>query len=84
MLVGAAPVDEVSTHVLGRSAAAPTRSGGQQSMERLQRLPQQDEAPTMTEYATALSAITILCLGAFALVAAANTGALAHVAGYFT
>jgi Flp pilus assembly pilin Flp len=43
-----------------------------------------EDAQTMTEYARTLSVITIFCLAAFALVAAASTGALTHVAGYLT
>ena len=53
-------------------------------MHKLYRLLRQDDAQTMAEYATTLTVITILCLGAFALLAAASTGALARVAGYFT
>jgi hypothetical protein len=43
-----------------------------------------EHAQTMTEYATTLSVSTIFCLAAFALLAAASTGALTRVAGYFT
>ena len=53
-------------------------------MQKLYSLLQQDEAQTMTEYATMLSVITLFCLAAFALVAAASTGALTRVAGLFT
>jgi hypothetical protein len=53
-------------------------------MQKLYNLLQQDEAQTMTEYATVLTVITIFCLAAFALLAAASTGSIARVAGYFT
>jgi len=53
-------------------------------MQKIYSLLQQDEAQTMTEYATVLTVITIFCLGAFALLAAASTGAIARVASYFT
>jgi Flp pilus assembly pilin Flp len=53
-------------------------------MQKLYRLLQQDDAQTMTEYATVLTVITIFCLAAFALLAAASTGAISRVAGYFT
>jgi len=43
-----------------------------------------DEAQTMAEYATVLSVITLACLAAFALLAAASTGAITRVADYFT
>jgi hypothetical protein len=43
-----------------------------------------EDAQTMAEYATTLSVITIFCLAAFALLAAASTGALTRVAGYLT
>ena len=51
-------------------------------MQKLYRLLQQDEAQTMTEYATVLTVITVFCLAAFALLAAASTGAIARVAGF--
>ena len=44
----------------------------------------QDAGPTMTEYATTLSVITLSCLTAFALLAAASSGTLTRVVGYFT
>jgi Flp pilus assembly pilin Flp len=50
-------------------------------MQRLFILLAQDDAQTMTEYATVLTVITIACLTAFALLAAASTGAMARVAG---
>lgn len=53
-------------------------------MQKLYRLLQQDEAQTMTEYATVLTVITIFCLAAFALLAAASTGAITRVASLFT
>ena len=53
-------------------------------MQKLYRLLQQDEAQTMTEYATVLTVITVFCLTAFVLLGAASTGALTRVAGYLT
>jgi Flp pilus assembly pilin Flp len=53
-------------------------------MQKLYNLLRQDDAQTMAEYATTLSVITLLCLAAFALLAAASTGALMRVAGYLT
>jgi Flp pilus assembly pilin Flp len=53
-------------------------------MQKLISLLQREEAQTMTEYAVVLTVITIACLGAFTLLAAASTGAIARVAGYFT
>jgi hypothetical protein len=53
-------------------------------MRKLYNLPEQDAGPTMTEYATTLSVITLSCLTAFAMLAAASTGALMRVVGYFT
>ena len=53
-------------------------------MQKLYCLLRQDDGQTMTEYATTLSLITIFCLAAFALLAAASTGALMRVAGYLT
>ena len=44
------------------------------------RLIRQD-GQTMSEYATVLTVVTITCLAAFALLAAAATGALTRVAG---
>jgi hypothetical protein len=41
-------------------------------MQKLYRSLQQDGAPTVTEYATTLMVITVFCLGAFGLVAAAG------------
>jgi hypothetical protein len=38
----------------------------------------------MTEYATVLTIVTVFCLAAFALLAAASTGALARVASLLT
>jgi hypothetical protein len=43
-----------------------------------------ESGPTMTEYARTLSVLTIFCLSAFALVAAASTGTLTRFAGYLT
>jgi Flp pilus assembly pilin Flp len=53
-------------------------------MQELHSRLQREHAQTMTEYATTLSVITIFCLAAFALLAAASTGALTRVAGYLT
>ena len=53
-------------------------------MQKLYRLLQQDEAQTMTEYATVLTVVTIACLSALALLAAAASGALGRVAALFT
>ena len=53
-------------------------------MQRLYSLLPRDEGQTMTEYATVLSVVTLACLTAFALLAAASTGALTRVAGLFT
>jgi Flp pilus assembly pilin Flp len=53
-------------------------------MQKLYNRLRREDAQTMTEYATTLSVITIFCLAAFALIAAASTGALTRVAGYFT
>jgi Flp pilus assembly pilin Flp len=39
------------------------------------------DGQTMTEYATVLTVVTLACLAAFALLAAASTGALTRVAG---
>jgi Flp pilus assembly pilin Flp len=38
----------------------------------------------MAEYGVVLTVITIACLAAFTLLAAASTGAITRVAGYFT
>jgi Flp pilus assembly pilin Flp len=53
-------------------------------MQKLYRLLAREDAQTMAEYATVLTVITIACLGAFALLAAASTGAISEVAGMFT
>ena len=53
-------------------------------MQKLYTLLAQDEAQTMTEYGVVLTVITIAALGAFVLLAAASTGAIARVAGLFT
>lgn len=53
-------------------------------MQKLYSLLARDEGQTMTEYATVLTVITIACLGAFALLAAASSGAITRVAGLFT
>ena len=53
-------------------------------MQKLYNLLPRDDGQTMAEYATTLSVITLFCLAAFALLAAASTGALMRVVGYFT
>ena len=53
-------------------------------MQKLNSLVSQEAGPTMAEYATTLSVITLSCLAAFALLAAASTGTLTRVVGYFT
>ena len=53
-------------------------------MQKLFNLLAPNEGQTMTEYATVLTVITLACLTAFALLAAASSGAVARVAGYFT
>jgi hypothetical protein len=50
-------------------------------MHKLVTLLARDEAQTLPEYATVLSVITIGCLLAFAVLAAAVTGQIARVAG---
>ncbi|MEP6909683.1 MAG: hypothetical protein ABI896_04525 [Actinomycetota bacterium] len=52
-------------------------------MQKLYTLLANDEGQTMTEYATVLTVITLACLGAFALLAAASSGAIARIAGIF-
>ena len=44
----------------------------------------QDEGQTMAEYGVVLTVITLTALSSFMLLAAASTGALTRVAGYFT
>lgn len=53
-------------------------------MQKLHSLLPHQEGQTLAEYATVLSVITIFCVAAFALLAAASTGAIARVAGLFT
>lgn len=53
-------------------------------MQKLYSLLAREEAQTMAEYATVLTVITLACLGAFALLAAASTGAIGDVAALFT
>lgn len=43
-----------------------------------------EEGQTMAEYGVVLTVITLGALTAFTLLAAASTGALTRVAGYFT
>jgi len=44
----------------------------------------QNEGQTMAEYATVLTVITIACLAAFVVLAAASSGAIRQIASYFT
>ena len=53
-------------------------------MQKLYSLLAREDAQTMAEYATVLTVITLACLGAFALLAAASTGAIGRVAGLLT
>ena len=53
-------------------------------MQKLYTLLAQDEGQTMAEYGVVLTVITLGALTAFTLLAAASTGALTRVAGYFT
>lgn len=53
-------------------------------MEKLYSLLAREDAQTMAEYATVLTVITLACLGAFALLAAASSGAIGRVAALFT
>lgn len=82
-MVTAASVDDVSNPPLG-ALRPPIRQEVCSPMQKLYRLLQQDDAQTMTEYATVLTVITVFCLAAFALLAAASTGALSRVASLLT
>jgi Flp pilus assembly pilin Flp len=53
-------------------------------MQKLYSLLAQHEGQTMAEYATVLTVITIACLAAFVLLAAASSGAIQKVAALFT
>jgi len=53
-------------------------------MEKLYSLLAREEAQTMAEYATVLTVITLACLGAFALLAGASSGAIGRVAALLT
>lgn len=53
-------------------------------MQKLNSLVKQDTGPTVSEYATTLSVVTLSCLAAFAVLAAASTGVLTRLAGYLT
>jgi Flp pilus assembly pilin Flp len=53
-------------------------------MQKLISLLANDEGQTMAEYATVLTVITLACLTAFVLLAAASSGALTRVAGLLT
>jgi len=61
---------------------APKSSRRSAPMQKLHRLAQED-GQTMSEYATVLTVITLACLAAFGLLAAASTGAIGRVAGLF-
>ena len=52
-------------------------------MQRLYSLLAHQDGQTMAEYATVLSVITIVCIAAFALLAAASSGAISRVANLF-
>ena len=49
-------------------------------MQKLYSLLAQDDGQTMAEYATVLTVITIACLAAFVVLAAASSGAIRDVA----
>ena len=53
-------------------------------MQKLYSFLAQNEGQTMAEYAIVLTVITIGCLAAFALLAAASSGAMTKVAALFT
>ncbi len=53
-------------------------------MQKLYSLLAREEGQTMAEYATVLTVVTLACLAAFALLAAASTGAMTRVAALFT
>jgi Flp pilus assembly pilin Flp len=53
-------------------------------MQKLYSLLAREEAQTMAEYATVLTVITLACLAAFGLLAAASSGAIGRVAALFT
>jgi hypothetical protein len=74
-----------ATHFLGATSVAHRLVQEVCSpMRKLYNLLHHEEAQTMTEYATVLTVITIFCLAAFTLLAAASTGSIARVAGYFS
>ena len=52
-------------------------------MQKLSSLLALEDAQTMVEYATVLTMITLACLAAFALLAAASSGAISRAAGLF-
>ena len=52
-------------------------------MQKLHSWLAQEDGQTMSEYATVLTVITLACLAAFGLLAAASTGAIGRVAGLF-
>jgi Flp pilus assembly pilin Flp len=62
----------------------PTTQEACTPMQKLYTLLAQDDAQTMTEYATVLTVITLAALTAFTLLGAATTGAFTRVASYFS
>ena len=52
-------------------------------MQKLHSWLAQEDGQTMSEYATVLTVITLACLAAFGVLAAASTGAIERVAGLF-
>ena len=64
------PADERGKPTLGAAALISRRRSAQ--MQKLNTLVKQDAGPTLTEYATTLSVVTLACLAAFSLLAAAS------------
>jgi Flp pilus assembly pilin Flp len=54
------------------------------SMQKLYNWLAREDGQTMAEYGVVLTVITLTALSSFMLLAAASTGALTRVAGYFT
>ena len=79
-----ARVDDSSGNRTFGVAARPEPFRRSALMEKLYSFLAQEEAQTMAEYATVLTVITLACLGAFALLAAASSGAITRVAALFT
>ena len=78
------PRNDDSTGI--QSSARQLRRSVQEActVQKLYILLAQNDAQTMTEYATVLTVITLACLAAFALLGAAASGALGRVAGLLT